>query len=133
MNHVKKVEALYKLIKETVGEIGITEAYVLVNHIYRFYKKDKKTPLTEKEKAVYDVFVREKICPTTAYDWFGFFRLDKDLQREIKNGKLLLRTAERIQCGRRKETREGLEQEILADIMKCITMLKQSSNLGEVV
>ena len=127
MKHNEKINAALKLIKETIGEVSIKEAYVIVNHLWRFHSKIRKTPLTEKEKQVYDVFMRNRIYPGTVYQWFGFFRLDKDLRRDIVNGKMHFRRAMLEQSKRKKETKELLEKQVLSEVRNVIRMLKNAN------
>ena len=133
MKHTQKIKAIMDLIKKEIGEISMTEVYSALCHITWSMKREVVTPLTENEKMISDLFAREGIHPGTTYSWFGFFRLDKDLQNDVKRGKLSFRMAERVQRTRRKESKEGLEKEILQDIKKIMNMLKDANNIAEVV
>lgn len=123
-NTLEKLEAFVKLAKTVIPEATDEEIYRMGDHLARFQNRERSV-LSDNEKVLYDLCVRNSINPTVLRVWIRCNRLPEDLKVKIRQNRITLKKA-RDEMRDRNKNKDQLAQEILHDIRQAIRMLRNA-------
>lgn len=118
-----KVNEVKQHIKATLPEIDSDRLIIMLCRCRRYYEgnlhygrreikdnRQKKQELTETERILYDLLLRLKLNPSTAYRWFLATRVPSDIKEKLEKGMISQRKALEISANRKrvKESNIGL-------------------------
>lgn len=128
MNVFEKIDKVKELIETTLPNKKDKEIYDMVRHIARFKDGIRKKPLSEQEKILGDLLLRNNYNPRTVYKWFRvLFFYPPELQAELKVGKISFRRAIRKKTELTRaeiKTDSAIMNDIHSDILRLVEEMK---------
>lgn len=126
INVFERIKAFRRLIHTTLPGTSDSEIRLALDRVHRFQRGLRKTPLTEQEKIIADLLIRNNLVAQQVFRWFYMLTFDKDIQDDLKYQRIGIKRAMKEMKKRRKETKETLEAEILDDIKSYISDLRRA-------
>jgi len=121
MHVFEKIEKLEMLFSSTFPQKKCSLSMgEMLCHIAGKHNKTMEKSLTEEEQIFYDVLVRNRISPSTAYNWIKCLKYPEDLQLAIKRGKLSERQAQIEHYNRLNVENKAIYEEIMQDIIHLV-------------
>jgi hypothetical protein len=118
-NVFPKIVSLKEKLLPAVEGLSDTQIRSIICHC-AYYKCGRKKELSEKEREVYDLLLRHKISPKTAYEWFRLMDVPDHIRQKIMRCEISMTEASARSYAWKRMITTRAGKQMMEDIRKII-------------